>query len=150
MLHYVAWTSKLWETMRDREAQHAAVHGVRKSQTQLGNWTTIAMNIVYTVIIMSVPKWGININGEWENRKVVQCYRGMKRKVSGIFNFHCNRSVDITWNCENKKRLCSVLFGFMEVNIQRPAPNGGSAFGKEKLEQCGRGQETTISPKQGL
>ena len=29
--------SKLWETVKDREAWHAAVHGITKSQTQLSN-----------------------------------------------------------------------------------------------------------------
>ena len=33
--------SKLWEMVKDREAWHAAMQGLAKSQTQLSNWTTI-------------------------------------------------------------------------------------------------------------
>ena len=35
--------SKLQETVKDREAWHAAVHGVTKSRTQLSNSTTTNM-----------------------------------------------------------------------------------------------------------
>ena len=36
----MSW-SKLQEVVKDREAWHAAVHGVTKSWTQLSDWTTI-------------------------------------------------------------------------------------------------------------
>ena len=38
---------KLQEMVRDREAWHAAVHEVAKSQTGLGDWTTTTYTHIY-------------------------------------------------------------------------------------------------------
>ena len=36
--------NKLWEMVKDREAWHAAVHGLTKSRTKLSDWTTTKSN----------------------------------------------------------------------------------------------------------
>ena len=42
--------SKLWELVKDKEAWHAAVHGVTKNWTQLSDWTTTINNYIYRYI----------------------------------------------------------------------------------------------------
>ena len=43
--------NKLWEMVKDREAWHASVHGVTKSQTWLSDCTTTT-NFIYIYIYM--------------------------------------------------------------------------------------------------
>ena len=65
---------KLREMVRDREARHAAVHGVTKSQTWLGNWATT------TTCSQSVPQF-LHTKGEMKSRELK-----MRRQQTGLMN----------------------------------------------------------------
>ena len=45
---------ELWELVMDREAWHAVIHGVTKSQTQLSNWTELNDTCTNEDLIFSV------------------------------------------------------------------------------------------------
>ena len=63
--------SKLWKMAKHREAWHAAVHGVSKSQTQLSSWTTrdklyIANKCIHFAVNKYTNKWmNIFISQKW-------------------------------------------------------------------------------------
>ena len=59
--------SKLQELVMVREARHAAVHGVAKSQTQLSNWTELKMS---KLLKYNNDPWGkSHFSHNWEKSK---------------------------------------------------------------------------------
>ena len=68
---------KLWEIMKDREAWHAAVHGLTKRQTRLSDGTPPPESLVFCHWILQFR--GISAQGEIDAASFIRGYQEMKQ-----------------------------------------------------------------------
>ena len=77
--------SKIQETVKDREAWYAAVHGVANSRTQLSDWTATAYSRSLWLSILFSPSYLKNIFN-WKFKKVISIL-----KINLKFNLNFNK-----------------------------------------------------------
>ena len=77
--------SKFQETVKDREAWHAAVHGVTKSRTRLNYWTTM-----HKCIEIKTVNHSLSFNPETTLANIFKCIYVWLNKIGFILNIHFN------------------------------------------------------------
>ena len=108
--------SKLQETVKDREAWYAAVHGVTKSWTGLNNWTTA----VYTFhMIFDVPSSSDRLKPSVDVAQVSDDEWAVTEVGAPHLRFLCSKGIHSFLSCSWSLSLSR--------DVQKPGPCPSSA-----------------------
>ena len=93
---------RLWELVMDREAWHAAVYGVSKSQTQLNNWTVLNVSQRESLHLFSDLSCFFQTIQElsfqvFRLESYKQLLPFLFRKWSNLFNVECESDIQGSW-----------------------------------------------------
>ena len=136
--------SKFWELLKLREAWHAAVHRVSKSQTQLSNWTTTTKIVVnFSILQLRKPrsqsqvmkdrspksgvidsttcfylsKYSLKLEKKIINRKIV-LKRKLKQVETSLFKWKLITNLSSKFKYYSKlHKLCPTLCNPMDYTV---------------------------------
>ena len=106
--------TKLWEMVKDREAWHAAVHEVTKSQKWLSNWITIIKNIGFSLESLSALGSIKRVSLSFEDLKPCTDYSSQAGEVLNGILFQ-DKAVLCTLN------ICCLVQSSSLIILARPS-----------------------------